>query len=124
MYVLFVTSSNAKARKHNRKLFLIVCDQSTITFMHVICFDDMASEYDCGNEDTPQNSVSLMNVILGKYRTPNVPAVKFLITKSQFLHYNLILAMLQPLLLLKNVSDTKSVKSLDNFSLPSSSQQL
>ena len=23
----------------------------------------MASKYDCGNEDTPQNSVNLMNVI-------------------------------------------------------------
>ena len=81
----------------------------------------MASEYDCGNEDTPQNSVSLMNIILKKYRTPNVPLVKFSITKSQFLHYNLILAMLQPLLLLENVSDPKS---LDNSPLPSSSQQL
>ena len=84
----------------------------------------MASEYDCGNEDTPQNSLSLMNVILGKYRSPNVPVVKFSITKSQFLHYNLILAMLQPLLLLKILSDRKSVQSLDNFFLPSSSQQL
>ena len=23
----------------------------------------MASEYDCGNEDTPQNSVNLMNIV-------------------------------------------------------------
>ena len=23
----------------------------------------MASEYDCGNEDTPQNSVNLMNIL-------------------------------------------------------------
>ena len=84
----------------------------------------MASEYDCGNEDAPQNSVNLMNIILRKYRTPNVPVVKFSITKSQFLHYNLILGMLQPLLLLENLSDAKSVKSLDNSSLPSSSQQL
>ena len=38
--------------------------------------------------------------------------------------YNLILVMLQPLLLLENVSDPESVKSLDNSSLPSSSQQL
>ena len=38
--------------------------------------------------------------------------------------YNLILVMLQPLLLLENVSDPELVKSLDNSSLPSSSQQL
>ena len=38
-------------------------------FVHVIRFDKlvasisngMASEYNCGNDDTPQNSVNLMN---------------------------------------------------------------
>ena len=73
---------------------------------------EMASEFNCGNEDTPQNSVSLMNIILRKYRTPNVPVAKFSITNSQFLYYNLILAMLQPLLLLENVSDSKSLSLL------------
>ena len=60
-------------------------------------------------------------------RPPNIPlqnVVKFLIKKSQFLQYNLILAMLQPLLLLENVLDPESVTSLETSSLPSSSQQL
>ena len=53
-----------------------------------------------------------------------MPIVKFLITKSQFLQYNLILAKLQPLLLLENVSDSESVTSLYTSSLPSALRQL
>ena len=53
----------------------------------------MSSEYDCGNEDNPQNSVNLMNIV-GEYPAKYTsPVVKFLITKSQFLQYNLILAL-------------------------------
>ena len=71
-----------------------------------------ASEYDCGNEDTPQNSMNLMNIVR-EYPTKYTCSIKFFMTKSQFLQYNLILTMLQPLLLLKNVLDLESVTSLD-----------
>ena len=84
----------------------------------------MASEHDCGNEDTPQNSVNLMNIVREPPNIHTRSVVKFLITKSQFLQYNLILAMLQLLLLLENVSDPESVKSLDTSSQPSPLQQL
>ena len=72
--------------------------------MHVIRFGELEASISyengvgvrCGNQDTPQNSVNLMNIV--RDTPPNIPVVKFLITKSQFLQYVILLLLLRPFL--------------------------